>query len=54
MQSSQGKHDINEKRRSWTTPRVVHRGAVTEIVRGGGGKASLPLDGDGRKPGGMG
>jgi hypothetical protein len=54
MASSQHKHDTEATQRRWTTPRVVHRGAVTEIIRSGGGKASLPVDGDGRKPGGMG
>jgi hypothetical protein len=54
MPGTQRKHDTEETRRRWTTPRVVHRGAVTEIIRSGGAKASLPVDGDGRKPGGQG
>jgi hypothetical protein len=41
-------------RRQWTTPRVINRGAVGEIIGRGGGKSSLPLDGDGRKPRGLG
>jgi hypothetical protein len=54
MATSQHKADTTHAKRAWTTPRVVNRGAVTDIIRGGGGKASLPVDGDGRKPGGMG
>jgi hypothetical protein len=54
MSTSKEKSQDTTTRREWTTPRVVNRGGVTEIIGRGGAKASLPLDGDGRKPGGLG
>jgi hypothetical protein len=42
------------ERERWSTPQVTRLGTVGEIVRTGGSKASLPLDGDGRKPRGLG
>jgi hypothetical protein len=54
MATSQHKADTAYAKRPWTSPRVVNRGAVTDIIRGGGGKASLPVDADGRKPSGAG
>ena len=54
MTHADAKRDSGTVRRPWTTPRVVYRGGVTEIIRSGGAKASTPVDGDGRKPGGAG
>jgi hypothetical protein len=34
----------------WTTPEIRLVGTLPEIVAGGGGKLTVMVDGDGRKP----
>jgi hypothetical protein len=47
-------HKTAVTKQAWTAPEIAWIGKVADVVRAGGGKGSLPVDGDGRKPGGAG
>ena len=38
----------------WQKPTLRRHGTISDLVNGGGGKLSLSVDGDGRKPSGTG
>ena len=38
----------------WRGPTLTHYGKLADVIRGGGGKLSISVDGDGRKPAGGG